>query len=308
MLRSSCDLRKCYAFLVWSLLAGLVWAQSGTWQEKGDARVRVFYHSIEEQNVLGLIRAVDQALPDLEAKIGVILQQPARIYITTTQEEFDRVTGRILPSWSEGVTFPETGSVVLKSPRFSHDIETFQRTALHELVHLLLARKAGSNVPRWLNEGLALLLSGEGAGKPLMPLSRALWSGTVMGLGEVEQVDQFPHARAELAYLESYHAAEFLIKQYGWDTMRRMLAGMGQGLYWEDALFRETALDQSGFEAAWREHLDKSYRWMLLLDVQTLLILAAIILVVWAFISMLRRRRKIYQKWAAEDTGSQGIF
>lgn len=129
-----------------------------------------------------------------------------------------------------------------------------------------------------------------------------------MGLDEVEQVDQFPHSRAELAYLESYHAAEFLVKQYGWETTRRILAGMGQGLYWQDALFRETALDQSGFEAAWRAQLERSYRWMLLLDVQTLLILAAIGLVVWAFISMLRRRRKIYQKWAAEDTQSQGIF
>lgn len=283
-------------------------AQPSVWREKGNERVKVFYHPGDLENVAELIQAVDRALPDLEAKLGASLHSPARIYLVSSQDEFDGVTGGTLPLWSQGVSFAENGSVVLKSPRFSHDIETLHQTAIHELAHVLIARKAGSSVPRWLNEGLALMLSGEGAGKPLMPLSRALWSGTVMPLSEVEQVDAFAHPKAELAYLESYHAVEFLVNQHGWETLRRVLTAMRQGLSWEDALYRETALDQAGFEAAWRDHLAKSYRWMFLLNVQTILFLGALGLVVVAFIAMLRRRRKIYQKWAAEEGPTQGIF
>jgi hypothetical protein len=288
--------------VLWVLPA---FSQTIAWKEKAGPDCRIYYHSGDEANVSGLIQSLTQNLPDLKEKLGVNPDRTANLYLAASQGEFDRLTEQKLPSWSQGVSFPETGSIVLKSPQFSHDVQTFYSTATHEMAHLLIAKKAGIAVPRWLNEGLALFLSGEGPGKPLLPLSRAIWSGKLISLDEVEQVDAFSHSNAELAYVESYNAVEFLVKQYGWEALRRILSDMGAQHSWNEALFRETELDQAGFEAAWRANLEKSYRWMILLDAQTLVFIGMTALVLVIGVISLRRRRKIYRQWQAEEDADQ---
>ena len=294
--------------LVLFLALPTVLGRAQPWREKGDEGIKVFYHFGEEKNVAGLLQELNGALPDLEAKLGVALEHPARIYLASSQQEFDQVTGGNLPDWSLGASFPKTGSIILKSPRFSQDINAFHQTAIHELVHLLVALKAGPGVPRWLTEGLALLFSGEGSGKPLLPLSRALWANRIIPLDEIEQVDLLEHSEAELAYLESFQAVQFIVQEFGWASLGRILAALGQGKSWEEALYAETALDGAGFEASWLKNLERSYRWLFLLNVQNLIFASFVLLVFVAFIAMRRRRRRILRQWEAEDAQSQGIF
>jgi hypothetical protein len=301
-------MRKWLSTVVVFLVVFPLFGQTIAWKEKTLPGCRVYFHPGDEANIAGLIQSLALVLPDLQEKLGIVPDSTASLYLASSQGEFDHLTEQKLPSWSQGVSFPETGSIVLKSPQFSHDVQTFFTTAVHEMAHLLIAHKAGTRVPRWLNEGLALMLSGEGPGKPLLPLSRAIWSGKLIPLEEIEQVDAFPHSNAELAYVESYNAVEYLIKQYGWEAIRRILVDMGQDHSWNDALFRETELDQAGFEAAWRTNLEKSYRWMILLDAQTLVFVGMTALVLVIGVIGLRRRRKIYRQWEAEESSDQVNF
>ncbi len=290
------------------LTSSMALSQQGRWRERSNERIKLFIHPGDETNASGLTEAIDQAMPELETKLGINIPYQPKIFLVTSQEEFDRATGGTLPPWSEGVSFAETGAIVLKSPSFSGDINSLHRTAVHELVHLMIAKKAGRGVPRWLNEGLAQFLSGEGQGKALMPLSRALWSNHLLPLASIERVDRFSHADAELAYLQSFHATEFFINQYGWETLRNLLSKLGEGVPWEVALFQTIQTDQAGFEATWRAHLEKSYRWMILLDSQIYLFIGATFLVLLAGVAMVRRRRRIYRKWEAEDGPEAGIL
>jgi hypothetical protein len=281
---------------------------SPIWNSRRGSAFYIYYHPADARNVDGLVKVLEKTLPDMQRQLYYYFESPVSIYISATQEEFDQVTGGKLPAWSQGVSFPENQTIVLKSPAFSLDEKTFHLTGAHEMVHLLVARMAGTNVPRWLNEGLALLLSGEGPGKPLMPLSRALWSGRSIPLENVELVDSYSHNQAELAYLESYNAAEFFVKQYGWEAVRRVLADLSKGQYWNDALSHEIQVDQAGFEALWRVNLEKSYRWMILLDVQIYVFLGITLLVVVVGIVLLRRRRKVYKQWEMEDATGSGTL
>lgn len=283
-------------------------AEADTWKSKRSSAVEVYYHVGDEKNVAGLHTVVQQHLPELETKLGVMLNYVPRIYVTSDQKEFDSITGNTLPSWSHGVSSVQTGSIVLKSPAFSRDIKTFNQTALHELIHLLVGEKAGLRVPRWLNEGLAQLLSGQMQGKPLLPLSRALWAGRLIPLNAIERVDRFTQADAEIAYLESYQATQYLVDQYGWETLRNLLVDLSQGKVWDEALFAEMETDQAGFEASWREVLKHSSRWLILMDTQIYLFMGATLLVLLAGIVIVRRRRKIYRKWEAEDVPDAEII
>jgi hypothetical protein len=291
---------KWLAVILWALSAFTVFSQTIVWKGKAGAGFIVHFHSGDETNVAELIQRIEKALPELQDQLGSTLTQPARIYLASSQGEFDQITHGQLPSWSQGVSYPESGAIVLKSPQFSHDIAIFQTTAIHELAHLLIAVKAGTAVPRWLTEGLALMLSGEGPGKPLLPISRALWASKLLSLEDVENVDSYSHNEAELAYVESYNAVEFLIKCYGWETLRRILGDMGAGHSWNDALSAQTGLDQAGFEADWRTNLQKSYRWMILLDAQTLVFGGMTALVLIVGVMAWQRRRRIYRQWEAD--------
>ncbi|TKJ40096.1 hypothetical protein CEE37_10190 [candidate division LCP-89 bacterium B3_LCP] len=278
------------------------------WKEESNAHFQVYHHDTDASNVTALLKALIPIKIDLEEQLQIKLAFPARIFLTSNQEEFDRITGGRLPVWSQGVSFPTTGVIVLKSPGFSHDMSTFHKTAAHELVHLIIGVRTGNNIPRWLNEGLAQMLSGEGPGKPMARLSRALWSGTLISLKSIEHVDSFSHSQADLAYLQSYHAAEFLIKQYGWEALHEIMGYLNQNLPFDDALYRTLEMDSTGFEAAWLASLNRSYRWVILLDLHLYLFLGATILVIAAGISVIRRRKKIYRKWEAEDGPQEDIF
>jgi uncharacterized membrane protein len=278
------------------------------WKERGNDQFRVYHHPEEAINVSELLEELERIKPELEKRLEVTFPGPPRIFVVSSQEEFDRATAGRLPAWSQGVSFPMNGTIVLKSPSFSEGIETFHRTAAHELVHLMLGVKAGSGIPRWLNEGLAQLLSGEGPGKPRVRLSRALWSGKLLPLSSIEAVDSFPHSQADLAYLQSYSATEYLLKQYGWEVLRESLVKLGQGIYWDEALFETIEIDQAGFQAAWLASLETSHRWLILLDLHLYLFAGATLLVIWSGVAIIRRRRKIYRQWEAEDSHEQGIF
>jgi hypothetical protein len=289
-------------FLIYLLVSPVVRAAPAeSWQERSNDDVRIFFHPGEGENVSGMLETFSRTIPDLEEKLGVSLPYVPQIYVVTSQEEFDTVTRGSLPPWSHGVSFPRGGQIVLKSPSFAKDIATFNRTAVHELVHLMIGVRTGNNVPRWLNEGLAQMLSGEAQDETLMPLSRALWAGKIIPLDLIEGVDRFTHKEAELAYLQSFHAADFLVRIFGWETLRELLTYLGQGKTWDDALFTVIELDHAGFEAAWLEEVKQSHRWMILMDAPFYVFMGATVLVLLAGIAVIRRRRQIYRKWEAED-------
>lgn len=294
-------------FHIW-ISCSPAFSQSGRWNKARNFQFNIYYHFEDRENISGLQDYLTTAFPDIEARLGVTLPYNPQIFLVTSQEEFDQITGGSLPNWSQGVSFPQKGVIVLKSPSFSHDIDTFHRTAVHELTHIMIAVKAGMGIPRWFNEGLAQILSGEGQGKEKMPISRALWSGKLIPLMSVENVDRFPRAQADLAYLQSYHAAEFLLKQHGWETIRQLLQELGAGKAWEEALFNNIEMDQAGLEAEWLSDLGKSYRWVILLDTQIYLFIGATILVLFAGVAMIRRRRKIYKRWEEEEGPQAEVF
>jgi hypothetical protein len=283
-------------------------APGAQWEIRKSKHCAVYFHTGDGENVSGIMAVIEERLPDLEQKLGIIVPNPAQIYLANNQTEFDQLTGGVLPPWSQGVSYPDKGVIVLKSAAFSHDIATCNRTALHEMVHLLLGYQTNSQIPRWIGEGLAMSLSGEGAEKSKLPIARALWSGKLIPLDDIDRVDSFTSDRAELAYLQSMQAVEFLTLQYGWEALSKILTDVKKGISWNDALSSETGVDQAGFEAEWKNSLSGSYRWMILLDFNFYLFTGMTALAITAGIILMRRRRKTIRRWELEDEGEQSVF
>jgi hypothetical protein len=121
----------------------------------------------------------------------------------------------------------------------------------HEYVHAVIAAQGGSAVfPSWLNEGMAEYFEALALGRRgLAPsqrayLARAAASGAWIPLLDLSRPFSMAHltdAQAGLAYLASFGAVDFLVRQGGMRELRRLC---------------ERALQSRNVERA----LDKTYR------------------------------------------------
>ncbi|MSR61098.1 MAG: hypothetical protein EXS08_01450 [Planctomycetes bacterium] len=137
-------------------------------------------------------------------------------------EQFDRLTG--LGDWAGGVF----DGVLHISVRDLTSGEGWRAVLTHELTHAFVQAVAGSDVPGWLNEGLAQLMEKRAGlvasmaarlrGQELYPLERLV--GSLAGWDD-------PAAIAR-AYAESLCFVDYLRASFGDEALRRMLAGLAR--------------------------------------------------------------------------------
>ena len=107
---------------------------------------------------------------------------PIRVIVATE----DSPRARVADPWVSGYAFGEQGIVVLLPGRVpSYPYGSLEEVLDHELAHVLIARAAaGGPVPRWFNEGLAMV-----AGRPWNLGDRARLTLAVLG-GEAVSLDR----------------------------------------------------------------------------------------------------------------------
>lgn len=165
-----------------------------------------------------------------EINEGVILVEYKRIYktlapgeridltplnVTFYTEKLSSNEKYSLPEWGGGGAIGKNNIVVCVDNKPFLDHSVYQVT-VHELVHIAISRICQDvAVPRWLHEGLAMILSGEATTRENIVISKALFSGGLMQLSAIDSVNAFGRFRAELAYCQSRQAVLYLIDIYG---------------------------------------------------------------------------------------------
>ncbi len=289
--------------LVWLLLPSLAFAQvpSNEYLRADSAQFQVFFRQEDAGTYRALWGSLYAGARRLETTLGIPLRDTVTFIITPTREEWRRVTGG-LPDWAQGVSNPYYRVAILKSPRFGDPMRPFYVTAIHELVHLLLrSGKPDAFIPRWLDEGLAQTLSGESLHLRTGLISQAVLSGRIHNFYQIEHVMQMRANEASLAYAESITAVDLLLKNYGWDGVRRYVGALRDGLTPDKAFIRAFGIHIGEFEGQWFEYLRENYRmsffqnWHFYLGIIFLPFLALAGLFAWL------RRRRILKKWEEEE-------
>ncbi|HOE63410.1 MAG TPA: hypothetical protein PKW18_08460 [Candidatus Sumerlaeota bacterium] len=132
---------------------------------------------------------------------------------------------------------------------------------VHEYAHLFVGRQAVEPLPRWLDEGLAMLLAGEWSlGKSIQMAMAHLW-GNHIPFSRLES--SFPASPPELslAYLQSCSMCQFLIRQFfargGISAMLKILADPEQGRKFIAQL--DEPIIMKSLEEQWKKYLGN--RW-----------------------------------------------
>ncbi len=174
-----------------------------------------FPTAVNEQDAEGVLRILETSRADLIRRVsaaGVTVHFPAlNLFINRTTGDFVARTGQ--PSFAAAAT---RGQHVELQP-----LELLQRrgiletTLRHELAHVLIDALGGGRTPRWLAEGLAIHLAGEG--QALMRYQHKTAIGPTIAFAELESRLSAPNSAEDMraAYATAYHEVRRLLRTEG---------------------------------------------------------------------------------------------
>jgi hypothetical protein len=226
------------------------------WQTLSDGRVDLHWYGRNRNQAQTLLQLATEALARIEDEIGVASEQRIQIHVyanerdmrsalSTRSDAFDaRVT-------TLGVVVAEDTLVLLGShPKVD-------RTLAHELSHIVVGLATSNpyaGLPRWLDEGLAMVAEGELPQGNLLALERAVRNDSLLSVrsmtsysGRADEIDLF--------YGASYSVVVYLLETYGREKMQELLQVFGEGIHQEVALRRVYGFGLDELDARWRATL-----------------------------------------------------
>ncbi len=197
-----------------------------------------------------------------------------------------------VPAWISGYAYGSLGRVVLLPERTpSYPDGSLEELLLHELTHVLVARAAGGRpVPRWFNEGLAMMAGGPWSLEDRTRLTVAMVRQTERPLAELDELFGGEPAEVRRAYALAGALVRDIVLQHGRPAPRRILAAMARGDSFPDAFRDATGSTLAAAARSFWRRYSFWYRWMPLLGSSFTLWLLIVLL---AGIAWWRKRRKV---------------
>ena len=211
-----------------------------------------------------VLELVQRAKTNLCAKYGMELIRPTIIEIFPEQKDFGvRTFGMPGNPGFLGVCF---GSVITaNSPASQAHPANWQAVLWHEFCHVVTLNLTHNKMPRWLSEGISVYEERQANptwGQTMNPRYREMVLGKdLTPVAELSAAFLSPKTDLHLqfAYFESSLVVEFLVKQYGQESLQKILRDLGAGLEINEAIAAHTApLDkiETGFEAFAKERAE----------------------------------------------------
>jgi hypothetical protein len=179
----------------------------------------------------------------------------------------------------------------------------------HEVAHILIARAAGGRaVPRWFNEGLAVVAERAWHFEDRWQLAWALVSAGRLRMDEVNDLFQAGSSGADRAYALAGAFVRHIIETQGSEVPARILAAVSNGASFEVAFEQATGRSLGDAERSFHAELTSWTRRLPLLTSPSVLWMIVTLLALFAIYVRYRRRAERRRKWAEEDAREHGLL
>lgn len=226
-----------------------------SWNEIVEGSVRLLWYQGDNDFAQELMGAAQSALEILAQDTSAHLEKTARIYIYADKDDLHNAL--IFPQeWTGGLAFTDYGIITIGISTDS--LEWGKRTIAHELTHLVIRQVTYgplSDLPTWLNEGLALNTEGELRKDLKNSLDKAISNDTLFSIQSLGGSFPADDNDARLSYAQSHSITVFLIDNYGSRKMSSLLDVFKRGTSYDDALLEVYGFDVDGLNTIWRESL-----------------------------------------------------
>jgi hypothetical protein len=261
---------------------------------------------VESARLVGTV--IDECWDEVARAVGADSQSaPVRVLIPGTLEEFRRLAGGNDKRWLVGVAVHPGSLIVVKPPRMLvPSLKSIRQTVRHELVHIMLARSSDvGNMPRWLNEGIAMRVGGRTGPKAEWRIAGAVLRRAVIPLDELDRHFPSSHEGASLAYAESLSVVNYIAGAYGEEALLKLIRTLRDHDF-DTALGTSLGVDLSTLSEQWIGSVRISpYVVTLLASSFTLWLMTIIAIVAFFRKRGLARRKK--RQWELEEVLGDGL-
>ncbi|MCL0052898.1 peptidase MA family metallohydrolase [Dehalococcoidales bacterium] len=225
------------------------------WHSLTEGKVTMYWYKGGDSFIQELMAAAQQALTRLAEDTGAHLEQPVKVYIYANFQ--DLKGAMIYPrEWTGGVAYTRYGIIAIGIDPLN--LHWGKRAIAHELAHLIIHQMTlnpYSDLPTWLDEGLAMLAEGVPAPGYKTSLARAIAEDSLISVRSLSSPFSAHPEQALLSYAQSYSLVRFLIDNYGKDKMLELLNTFSQGSSYDGALEEVYGFDMDGLDTLWREYV-----------------------------------------------------
>lgn len=199
----------------------------------------------------------DRALPKLAGALGVPIGGEVRVYLAEDTDQFRTLQPQMPPEWADATAYPNLGAIFLRAPSArGADPKPLVQVLDHELIHILLGRAfAPTDVPHWLQEGVAQVYSGEAGPEVTEALSRGLRSGAAFSLKDLEGGFPIDPIRAQLAYAQSADFVRWMRFRFGESSIPALVQATRSGQTLAAAVHQVTGDPLDVVDADWKSRL-----------------------------------------------------
>jgi hypothetical protein len=229
------------------------------WQTLSSDRLTLYWYRGDRAFGEALFDQANKTLDQIEAEAGVKVELPVKIFIYGSFSDLRDAIAVGAQEWTGGQAFTDQGVVVIGvSPS---DLTYGLVATPHELTHLVIHQATDNpygDIPRWLDEGLAVYISGEldtGWRGYRAQVADSAKSDKLMTLQTLSSSFPADSELAGQAYAQSGAVVEFVIQNYGEDAMAELLDIFSEGALYDDALEQALGVDTWELDNAWRESI-----------------------------------------------------
>lgn len=224
------------------------------------------------------------------------------VYVADTEEEFVSMVGKGFPDWGIGCAIPARNLIILKSPLNFEYSRPFSQVVTHELAHIFLGRLSqGERIPRWLDEGFAMYQSQEWRIGQDVAVGRAVLTGSVLPLSQIESVNAFRESKAQLAYTESFLAVSYLYREYGEGVVKEIVAQLANGTSIDLAFMRTIGENYLNFQLEFEKYVKAKYNWVSFFGDTFLIWIGLAFMIVFLYLFKRHRTKKTLEEWELEE-------
>jgi tetratricopeptide (TPR) repeat protein len=223
---------------------------------RGSAHFTVKFDGEADQATwITVLEILEEAYGEIGQKFGHFPSKTI-VVVLHTKSTFQSATSS--PVWADGLFDPVLGRIQVPAQGALADRAWLTRVLRHEFVHALLHDQlapAGSAIPTWLNEGLAMELSGDRWSDLDQIMTQEF---TLIPLPALEGGwGGLSSDAATVAYMEANSAVHYLIDQFGMPRVQGVLAQLKGRQALSTAMQSQLSLSYEEFQSRWVDRLQE---------------------------------------------------
>jgi hypothetical protein len=139
------------------------------------------------------------------------------------------------------------------------ELDWGEKAIAHEIGHLVTHQITwspyGTNLPPWLDEGLAMHAEGAQSDSDASLLKDAISAGRISTLQSLSSPFSADPQEAYVDYAQSQSVVEFLINKFGNDKMNQLLITLNNGYSIDDALTKVYGFNMDDLDSSWLKYM-----------------------------------------------------